>query len=364
METDSTAKKRKLDEVEGGSSSVIQVGGLTVREVHPHGFGCEVLDEDLDLKNMSAQQMQAFKDLMDKYDVIVVHGQDFPETVDQVNVITSLQPHNKELIAKGHGNNFDTTDHPLVRNSVWPSEKYVKVVHPGYAWHVDGIAWSETPIIWSCLHCIKAPKKGGETLFASSVVCYDLLDEAVKAKIDRLTAEYYDDYQVHGWKLDWFGTHRTDDVEETRQLHAAEGTERSKRHVTHPLVHVSKDGKKSIYTGNHTLYRFIGPDGPMTPAETHKLTGEILTPGVQPEHVFVMRWKPNDVAFFNNRRMLHSPTIIERFKNEERHIKQCFLPAIEKVKSVDEAEREGLIKPATTSGAQKTSDASTVAASG
>ncbi len=156
-------------------------------------------------------------------------------------------------------------------------------------WHIDS-SFMPLAAKSSCLTAMAVPDAGGDTEWADMRAGYQALDEAVKRRIEGLSA-YHSNYYSHemlgaaavgGATGDGYGFH-------------VYGAPLRPLVKTHP-----ETGRKSLYIGRHA-YGIPG----MTEAESAALLRELLEFAAQPPRITGHSWQPGDLAIWDNRCVLH-----------------------------------------------------------
>lgn len=186
-------------------------------------------------------------------------------------------------------------------------QHYVSNVAPGglvphgeLAFHVDH-SWSERPLRGIMLHAIEVPPAGagGETLFADVKRAYELLDPALRDRIDRLEI-------VHTYP------------DQTKHIPIPGPDPRpGMPTATHPLAFPHPiTGKKMIFCSPRHFDRIPGltPEAGLALAE--QLAGHISRPEIGYKHV----WRPGDLAVWDNLRLQHARTNFDR--QYRRHLRR------------------------------------------
>jgi taurine dioxygenase len=131
------------------------------------------------------------------------------------------------------------------------------------------------------MHCIVAPQAGGETLFASGALCYDLLGSALRARAD-VAVVRYSDYSDDSAKLEFTcgGTKLAD-------AGAAKVIQRLPLVRVHPTT-----GRKSIWA----TPRFVESVEGLSVEDSRELVSQCMRPGTEPAHVYVHKYVEGDVS--------------------------------------------------------------------
>lgn len=169
-----------------------------------------------------------------------------------------------------------------------PDDPWVRVLRGNQAWHVDStyVAVQSKGALLSA-HVVTA--EGGGTEWADTAGAYDALPDAMKARIADLSAFHSmrrsqallgDDYKAG----DEHGGYGADAPPPLR-----------------PLVKVHPEtGRRALTLGRHA-YGIPG----LTEAQSDDLLNELMDTASRPEHVCIHRWRPGDVAIWDNRRAMH-----------------------------------------------------------
>ena len=152
------------------------------------------------------------------------------------------------------------------------------------AWHAD-TTMRQDPSAASILRSRISPAIGGDTVFSNMILGYDLLDDAVKERIDGLTA--FHDAQVF---LNYLSDEKRDEV-----MADWPGVE-------HPVVRVHPEtGEKAIYVNSIFTRHIVGVE----PEESEALLRILFDQVKLPELQCRFSWRTNSVAFWDNRSCQH-----------------------------------------------------------
>jgi taurine dioxygenase len=154
-------------------------------------------------------------------------------------------------------------------------------------WHTDHTFVPEPPMA-SILRAVKVPELGGDTCFASMYAAYDALSPRMQGFLDGLTA-------VHSTEIITRGIAGLDRV-------YRRDAESHRPPVVHPVIRIHPEtGRKLIYvTGNFTT-RIVELDE----SESNAVLGYLFEHTKSPELQCRFRWRPNSVAFWDNRSAQH-----------------------------------------------------------
>ncbi|MYV99396.1 TauD/TfdA family dioxygenase [Streptomyces sp. SID3343] len=152
-------------------------------------------------------------------------------------------------------------------------------------WHSD-VSFHTTPPMGSILRAVHIPGVGGDTLWADMGAAYDGLPDALKQRLDTLTA-------VHDFTKT-FG----------QQLSADELARRQEKMppVAHPVVRTHPEtGRKLLYVNSIFTSHIVGlPDD-----ESRELLALLCDQARHPEYQVRLRWRTGTVAFWDNRATQH-----------------------------------------------------------
>ena len=158
---------------------------------------------------------------------------------------------------------------------------------PGYEniWHTD-VTWRPDPALGSVLRLTEVPPVGGDTIWADMAAAYDNLPEDVRARIDGLTA-------VHDY-LPGF-----DRFSDPALL--AQWQDRFPP-VEHPVVRTHPEtGRRTLFVNQAFTTHITGLDR----AESDRLLRYLFLQAHTPEFQVRFSWRPNSVAFWDNRATQH-----------------------------------------------------------
>ncbi|UJW34847.1 TauD/TfdA family dioxygenase [Saccharothrix sp. AJ9571] len=158
---------------------------------------------------------------------------------------------------------------------------------PGFEniWHTD-VTFRPEPALGSVLRLIEVPPFGGDTMWADMAAAYDNLPEDVRARIDGLTA-------VHDFIP---GFERFSDVDflASQQAHFPP--------VEHPVVRTHPEsGRRMLFVNQAFTTHIVG----LEREESDRLLRLLFQQAHVPEFQVRFRWRPNSVAFWDNRATQH-----------------------------------------------------------
>ncbi|GAB2744712.1 TauD/TfdA dioxygenase family protein [Amycolatopsis magusensis] len=158
---------------------------------------------------------------------------------------------------------------------------------PGFEniWHTD-VTFRPEPALGSVLRLIEVPPFGGDTMWADMAAAYDNLPEDVRARIDGLTAVH--DF-IPGFErfsdLDFLAAHQ-------EQFPPVE----------HPVVRTHPEsGRRMLFVNQAFTTHIVG----LEREESDRLLRLLFQQAHVPEFQVRFRWRPNSVAFWDNRATQH-----------------------------------------------------------
>src|SRR4030088_737056 len=262
---------------------------VTIRQRHPHFFG-EVSGVDL-RKPLTPQEAADIEAGMDKYAVLLFHGQDI---TDEQQMAFAL--------------NFGARENPRGGNIVKPQDsrlstglndvsnlgkdgKPLRRDHRTHLlnlgnclWHSDS-SFRPIPAKFSLLSARIVNPKGGNTEFADMRAGYDALDDDTKAEIEDMICEHSLMYSRGSLGF-------LDYSEEGKELFKP-GLQRLGG--TRPA-----DGRKSLYLSSHA-----GGILRMSVPEARLLLRDLNEHATQREFVHVHKWTLHDLVMWDNRQTMH-----------------------------------------------------------
>ena len=178
--------------------------------------------------------------------------------------------------------------HPLVIPVLkLPHEKH----NFGGIWHTD-TAYMQEPPMATMLIAREVPPFGGDTLFASGSAAFEALSPGMQKMLGELSG---------------VNTSAKADATKTREDRIKDApTAQSKKELVaeHPVVRTHPEtGRKSLYVNFGHTSRFAG----MTEEESRPLLEFLFAHQSKPEFTCRFSWQVGDIAFWDNRCVLHNP---------------------------------------------------------
>jgi alpha-ketoglutarate-dependent 2,4-dichlorophenoxyacetate dioxygenase len=262
---------------------------LAIRQLQKHFVG-EVSGLDLRVP-LTKEQAAEVEAGMDKYAVLVFHGQDL---TDEQQLAFALNFGEREKARGGtvvkkedyrlttglnDVSNLGKDGKPLARDS------RAHLFNLGNClWHSDS-SFRPIPAKFSLLSARVVNHKGGNTEFADMRAAYDALDEETKAEIDDMICEHSLMYSRGSLGF-------LDYSDEEKEMFKPV-LQRLVR--THPVHR-----RKSLYLSSHA-----GAIKGMSMPEGRLLLRDLNEHATQPEFVYVHKWTLHDLVMWDNRQTMH-----------------------------------------------------------
>ena len=263
---------------------------IAIRQLTKHFVG-EVSGVDL-RKPLTRDEAAEIEAGMDKYAVLVFHGQDITDDQQMAFALNFGERENPR-----GGNITKDKDYRLGSaglNDVSNLGKDGKPLAKDHRthlfnlgnclWHSDS-SFRPIPAKFSLLSARVVNPKGGNTEFADMRAAYDALDDETKAEIDDMICEHSLMYSRGSLGF-------LDYTDEEKQMFKPV-LQRLVR--THP-VH----GRKSLYLSSHAG-KIVG----MSVPEGRLLLRDLNEHATQAEFVYVHKWKLHDLVMWDNRQTMH-----------------------------------------------------------
>jgi taurine dioxygenase len=155
----------------------------------------------------------------------------------------------------------------------------------GEFWHSD-VSCDEVPPLGTMLQIHILPEVGGDTLFANMSAAYDALSVPMRQMLDGLTARHESEHVYRGRYAD----------------RGVDDAGRTYPHADHPVIRTHPEsGRKAIYV-NRTFTTRINE---LSETESHAVLDLLFDHCEQVDFQIRFRWQRNDVAFWDNRCVMH-----------------------------------------------------------
>ena len=264
-------------------SQVSQNAGLTVTRISP-ALGAEVVNIDLRTP-LPEETIAEVRRLLLAHRVLIFRDQD-------------ISPAQHVEFARRFG---ELEVHPVYPNHDEHAELVLleaDKLKPGAenVFHTD-VTWRELPSMGSVLRCVECPAMGGDTIWTNMVIAYERLPSNIKEQIAELRASHD--------IMPSFGGQMSDELRRETRLKFPS--------VEHPIVRTHPEtGEKLLFVNQaftthisnweHVTTRLVG-------RERKQLSDALLTylyhQAEIPEYQMRLRWRPNTIAFWDNRSTQH-----------------------------------------------------------
>ena len=256
---------------------------MKVRQLTP-AIGAELSELHLGEVSRDPAQFAQVRDLLLQHRVLFFRGQDITRA-EHVAFARCFGP------LEDHPVVGSDPDHPgLVR--IYRSDNphsYENV------YHCDGL-WRPNPAMGAVLRCIECPEIGGDTIWVNMVKAYDELPDYIKTQIAPLRAKASIEHS--------FGAVMTP---EARAKLVAEHPA-----AEHPVVRTHPEtGEKVLFVcGFATHFTNYHTPANVRVGQDHSRGGSdllqyLISQAAIPEYQVRWRWKPNDIAIWDNRACQH-----------------------------------------------------------
>ena len=189
-----------------------------------------------------------------------------------------------------------TASHPVVGgvDDRHPEVYALDSADNGFAdvWHTD-VTFMRRPPLGSILRAVTLPPTGGDTNWADAQLAYESLAEPVRRLADQLVA-VHDGNREFGYYL--------------AQRRGGRGNEWDGEVVTklepieHPVIRVHPEtGRRGIFVNPGFTSHIVG----VSEFESRAILDLLYAHLTKPEHIVRHRWRPGDVAMWDNRSTAH-----------------------------------------------------------
>jgi taurine dioxygenase len=249
-------------------------------------IGAEVSNVNLGVASRDSGLMAEIRSLLLKHKVLFFRDQDITraEHVAFARYFGDLEDH--PMVGSD-------PDHPglvrIYKSPDAPNDRYEN------AWHSDA-SWREMPPFGCVLRCVECPDVGGDTMWTNMALAYEKLPEHIKTQIAGLRARHSIE-STFGAALP---------IEKRLALHAQFPD------AEHPVVRTHPETKEKILFVNGFTTHFTNYH---TPANVRygqdytsgavQLLQYLISQAQIPEYQVRWRWKPNSIAFWDNRVTQH-----------------------------------------------------------
>jgi alpha-ketoglutarate-dependent 2,4-dichlorophenoxyacetate dioxygenase len=263
---------------------------IAIRQIHKHFVG-EVSGVDL-RQPLTPDEAAEIEAGMDKYAVLVFHGQDITDDQQMAFAlnfgqrenprggnITKKQDYRLGSAGLNDVSNLGKDGKPLAKDS------RTHLFNLGNClWHSDS-SFRAIPAKFSLLSARVLNPKGGNTEFADMRAAYDALDAETKAEIDDMICEHSLMYSRGSLGF-------LDYTDEEKELFKPVLQRLVRTHPVHQ--------RKSLYLSSHA-----GKVQGMSMPEGRVLLRDLNEHATQPEFVYVHKWTLHDLVMWDNRQTMH-----------------------------------------------------------
>ena len=242
-------------------------------------LGAELRGVDL-TKDLSTSVLSEIRKLLIKHEVIFFRDQDIShiQHKQMADFFGPLQTHPAYGTIK---------DFPEIQILESTAEKPTKIEE----WHTD-MTFRKHPPMGSILRSKVCPPSGGDTLWSSMTAAYNSLSNPMKALLKNLTAEHDFSYGFKESLAEPGGKERLRDAVSQNPP------------VIHPVIRKHPEsGKSVIFVNSLFTTKIIELPRNESDAILKFLYEHIKTP----EFTCRFSWKPNSIAFWDNRSTQHKP---------------------------------------------------------
>ncbi len=271
---------------------------LSVKPLHPL-FAAEVTGLDL-RRPASPSQAREFVAAMDRCGVAVL-----PEQVIDDEQQVAFARHFGELeirpIQRGrnrypgaderirHHEIFDVSNLDPYGNMLAPDDERRSYSLANRLWHTDS-SFRQVSATYSMLSARVIPPSDADTEFADMRAAYDALPQAMKARLEGLTA-----YHSIWHSREKLGGYQPN--EEEREARPG---------AFHPVVRRHPSGRTTLYLASHAS-EIVD----MEQEEARALLAELIAFATEPRFVYRHKWRAGDLVVWDNRCTMHRATPFE-----------------------------------------------------
>lgn len=285
-------------------SAVSAVKSQTQIEVLPTGkyLGAEVRCGDV--RNLDAAGVAAIRKASADHLVIVIRDQNLsdPELIEFGGRFGTLDC---APLAKTGKEKARTHPEIVVVSNVLENGQAIGVLRDAEViWHSDN-SYRENPLAYSALYSLEIPPSGGNTGFANMYYALEMLDPALRAKIEGRSIKHDMTYNSAGDLREGFKP-----VSDVRD---APGP-------LHPIVRTHPDtGCDALYLGRRPNAYIDG----LSVEESEALLEALWAHATRPEYTWHHVWRPGDILMWDNRCVMHRRDPFDGGYNRVMHRVQC-----------------------------------------
>lgn len=244
----------------------------------------------VDLNRLDDDTFRAIEEAWTRHKVVGIAGQSLTPAAFHAFACRLGRPQPHVLDAYHHAANPDIM---VLSNVIEPDGRRRGLADGGSYWHSD-YSYKELPAKATLLYSLECPADGGDTHFLDMEEAYAALPERIRRRIEPLWAVHNYEYR-HRQQITQHGV-RTELSAQQRALTPD---------VRHPVVRRHPaSGRPALYLNPGFTVRLEG----VPQEESDSLLAEIFDIVLKPERVFAYKWSLGDVAFWDNRCVMHSAT--------------------------------------------------------
>lgn len=162
------------------------------------------------------------------------------------------------------------------------------------AWHSD-LSYLPDPPSYTLLHAREVPPCGGDTVWSSQYLAYDLLSKGLKKALDGLNA-------VHSANMAYGIGGLLDQTKDLSSMDILPSAEAAAEQVHPVVIEHPVTGRPALYVNPVYTTRFAG----WTAAESQGLLGYLYRHATSENFTFRLRWEPDTLAIWDNRCTMHN----------------------------------------------------------
>lgn len=278
---------------------------MNVHKLHPI-FGAELTGADL-TEAPSRELIDTVEALMREHAVLCIRGQSEISDADHLRFARAFGPlelppgyeARKAQPGRIAPELYDASNLDAHDEIIDPASLRAKFAKGNELFHADS-SFNDMPSKWSMLRGKIVPPEKGDTQFVDLRAVHDALPQAMKDRIDGLTAEH-----SFAASREKGGAKNAD----TQRIHNAMPPAKQ------PMVRLSESGREALFVGAHA-FRVIG----MPEAQGRALIDELLAFASRDQFIYAHKWRRGDLLIWDNRCTLHRGTQFDyaRYKRDLR----------------------------------------------
>lgn len=173
-------------------------------------------------------------------------------------------------------------------------------------WHTD-VTWIDKPPVMAILSMLEVPDHGGDTLWVDTAKAFDTLSPVMQEIVLKLQVFHDISEANRQIFLRKWGQEIIDRTKEQYGMGA-----------THPLCRRHPaTGRDSLFLGGYFMKHIVG----MSESESEAMLALLMRHATAPERSLRWRWKPHDLAIWDERRTMHR-ALGDHFP-QRRRVRRC-----------------------------------------